>query len=328
MRRCPTRGSLLLACVLALALVSCGEPPVAPVTPALRVGWFLWPGWYPMAVASQKGFFTRHGARVEPVLYESYTEMFSDFAAGRLDGVFAGLYELLKSGIPDVKVVLVTDTSDGAEGLVVAPDIATPADLKGKRIGIQGALSGSEFIITTLLRENGLERNDLVLVDVGPEIVLETMPERIQGGYTWEPFLSRARDKGYRVLFTTADTPGMVPDVVAFRGTVARERAAEVRGFVDAWFEAQDFWLRNPAEGNAAIAAVTKLDPATISLEGCRLFSRQDNQRAFTPGEDRSSLWHVGALQIAFFISIGDASTAPDLGAVLEPAFVLGREGS
>lgn len=298
-----------------------GEHETATPKP-LRVGWSLWPGWYPIVIAREKGFFAKHGVDVDPILYDSYTDIFSDFAAGSLDAAHGGLYELLKSNVPSMKVVLATDYSDGAEGLVVTPDITDPADLKGKRIGIQGALSGSEFIILTLLRRHGLARSDLTLLDVGPEIVLETMPDRIQGGYTWEPFLSKALQKGYKVLFTTADTPGMIPDVIAFQGNVVQQRAREVQAFVDAWFEAQEYWLAHRAEGDALIAKTLGFKPEEISLEGCHVLTRQDNLEAFEKTAAPSSLFIVGASQIEFFISVGDASLAPDLEQVLEPSFV------
>lgn len=324
MNRVLARVMLAAVMMLAALLPACSDAPEPDGPPPLRVGWFLWPGWYPIAIAQEKGIFARHGVNVEPVLYASYTDIFSDFAAGKLHAAHGGLYELLKSGIPDIRVVLATDYSDGAEGLIVTPDIRTPADLAGKRIGIQGGLSGSEFIVTTLLRRHGLSRNDLSLVDVGPEIVLDTMPERIDGGYTWEPFLSKAREKGYRVLFTTADTPGMIPDVIAFQGAVVRDRAADVQAFADAWFEAQRFWMENRAEGDAIIAAATGQKVGDISLEGCRPLSREDNRKAFAPAADSASLYDIGAKQIDFFISVGDASTAPDLKEVLVPAFVQG----
>lgn len=303
---------------------SCSQTPPPVKSKPLRVGWFLWPGWYPIVIAKDKGFFDKHGVRVDPVLYHSYTDIFSDFAAAKIDAAHGGLYELLKSNVPNMKIVLETDTSDGAEGVVVTPDIETPADMAGKRIGIQGALSGSEFIITTLLRRYGLSRNNLTLVDVGPEIVLETMPELIQGGYTWEPYLSKAKDKGYKVLFTTADTPGMIPDVIAFQGAVVKKRRIEVQAFVDAWFEAQEYWMANREECDAIIANATGQRPEDISIEGCRMFSREDNQKAFTKGAEGPSLFDTGAKQIDFFISVGDATTAPDLNEILDPSFVHG----
>ncbi|WP_320172188.1 ABC transporter substrate-binding protein [Maridesulfovibrio sp.] len=313
---------ILVACVFAMAATcACNREKPVRQERVLRVGWFPWTGWYPVVIADRKGFFKKHGVSVELIRYNTYVDIFSDFAASRIDVAHGGLYELLKSDIPDMKIVLATDYSEGAEGLVVTPEINSPADLAGKRIGIQGALSGSEFIITTLLRWYGLSRIDLTLVDVGPEIVLETMPERIQGGYTWEPFLSKAKEKGYKILFTTADTPGMVPDVIAFQGKVVRSRPESVQAFVDAWFEAQEYWLTHREECDPIIAEAAGLGNSTISVEGCRLLSREGNADVFSRNSSLS-LYKTGAKQIEFFISVGDASTAPNLDNILDPVFV------
>lgn len=298
------------------------ESPPDAAKPEIRVGWYLWPGWYPMAIAQDQGLFTKHGLKIKPILYTSYTNIFSDFAAGIIDGGFGGLYELLKINTPGLKVVLVTDTSDGAEGLVALSNIATPRDLSGKRIGVQGGLTGSEFVVTTMLRRNGLSRADVTFIHVEPETILEQMPGKIQAGYTWDPYLTRAVENGHRILFTTADTPGMVPDVVAFQGRLAQERPEDIRAFLRAWFEAVEFWKSHPQEATASIARITGLKVEDISLQGCRLFSLQDNHKAFTLDDSPTSLHHVGDQQIDFIMGMGDATTAPDLHQALDGSFL------
>ncbi|WP_027186342.1 ABC transporter substrate-binding protein [Desulfovibrio inopinatus] len=315
------RWYLLLLVLLTLSVPGCSQSPESVERPALRVGWVYWPGWYPAVIAKEKGFFAKHGVKVELVLYNTYTDIFSDFAAGKLDATYAGFYELLKINIPDMKIVMATDYSDGAEGLVVTPDIRVPTDLKGKRVGIQGGLSGSEFLIVTMLRRYGVPRSALTLVDVGPEIVLETMPERIQAGYTWEPYLSSSCDRGYRVLFSTADMPGMILDVFAVQGSVVAQRKADVQAYVDAWFEAQQYWLDHQEEGNALIAEAIGLDQQSISLSGCHILTYDDNETVFTK-ESPLSLYNVGEKLISFIIGLGDATSVPALDQVIDPEFI------
>jgi NitT/TauT family transport system substrate-binding protein len=314
---------ILLALLSVATLFGCTPepPPVAPKS-EIRIGWYLWPGWYPMAIAQDRDLFAKHGVKIKPILYTSYTNIFSDFAAGVLDGGFGGLYELLKINVPAMKVVLVTDTSDGAEGLVSISSVTTPEDLAGKRIGIQGGMTGSEFVVTSMLRRHGLSRADVTFVHVEPESILEQMPEKIQAGYTWDPYLTRAVDKGHRILFTTADTPGMIPDVMALQGHLARERPEDIRAFLEAWFEAVDFWKTHPQEATESIVRITGLKPEDISLKGCRLFSLTDNQTAFIRGDKPTSLHHVGEQQISFIMGMGDATRAPDLSQALDGSFL------
>ncbi|MCX7635878.1 MAG: ABC transporter substrate-binding protein, partial [Syntrophales bacterium] len=283
---------IFLAMIVALAACGPREQPAVKPRP-LKIGWSAWTGWYPMAIAAERQLFAKHGVDVQPIFYQNYLEVLADLGSGKIDGAFCGLYEALKANIPDVKVVLITDYSDGAEGLVVTPDIRTPRDLKGKRVGIQGALSGSEFLVTTYLRRHNMPPKEITFVNVPPDEVLARMPRDIQGGYTWDPFLSQARARGYRLLFTTADMKGLVFDVVAFHGAVTKSRGDQIRRFITAWFEAQRYWEENPDGAAGIIARVTGLKKEEITREGYRFFSLQDNQQAGQPGNDFRSIYHT-----------------------------------
>jgi len=309
--------------VCLVLLLGCGKSEQHPVeSRPLIVGWFLWSGWYPMAIAQELKLFEKHGVTVKPVLYNSYTEILPDLGSGKIDAGFSGMYETLKANIPEIKIILVTDYSEGAEGVVVTPDIKTPRDLKGKSIGFQGALSGSEFMITTYLRKHGISPRDLMMINISPEAVLDQIPGRIQAGYTWDPFLSRAHGKGLKVLFTSADMPGLIVDIVAFHGSVARERPQDMKKFIDAWFEAVDYWRTNPEKAASVIAKVTGLQKSEITLTGCRLLNREDNLKAFKEGTDSTSLYFTATKQVDFFITVGDATVAPDIKTILTPAYL------
>lgn len=275
-----------------------------------------------MAIAQELKLFEKHGASIEPVLYQNYMDIFPDMASGKIDGCFNGLYEILKSNITGIKVVLITDHSDGAEGLFVIPSISKPEHLKGKRIGIQGQLSGSEFVVNTYLRSHGLSRNDIIIVDIPPEEVMNHVPQNIDGGYTWDPFLSQAQKKGYNILFTSADMKGLVVDVVAFQGHVVRERPSDVKGFIDAWFEAIDFWMHEPQRARELIVRATGVDAEAVTLAGCRLFNRSDNLAAFDKENRNESVYRTGDVQIQFLLSLGDASYLPNIDSIIDPSFV------
>lgn len=315
------RALLLVLCCVGLIVAGCigDEPP--PQRP-LRVGWYRWVGWYPTAIMESRGLLAKHGANVETILYDSYGDLLSDLGSGKLDACFGGLYEVLRSGIPDVRVTLATDYSAGAEGLVVVPEIATPADLKGKRIGIQGGGSGSEYVITTLLRSHGMIPSDLILVDLAPEHILAEMPGNVQGGYTWEPYLGEAQARGYKVLFSTAEVPGLIVDVVAFRGEAVRDRRKDVQGFHAAWFEAQAYWASHPAAAAELISARIGAEVPSGPPEGCRLLDLQANREAFVPAPTFASLHHSGQHQIDFFMEIGGVSVKPDLNEILDPSLL------
>jgi NitT/TauT family transport system substrate-binding protein len=311
--------SLLLvgACTSAEAKPSANRPP-------LKVAWSPWPGYYPMVIASEKGLFAKHGVAVEPVFYNIYTSQSPDFQTGKLDGVLLVLTDalILDAKSPDkAHVVTVVDNSDGADVVVALPEITTVADLRGKQIGATLSSFG-ELLIRRMLETNGLEPDEVTLVNMNPEDVPKSMPNLIQAGATYAPFTAEATAKGYRVLYTSAETPGLISDVLLFTTSVIKERPDDVRAFIAAWFEAVAYWQANQAEANALIAKATGLKPEEISAEGVKILNLEDNLQAFTPGSDTTSLYFSAQISVDFLISSGILNNAPDPKRLLDPSFL------
>ena len=80
-----TRYLLTLLVVVAFfTLTACvnteaASPP--PESSPLKVGWVIWPGYYPLIIGVEKGFFAEQGLTVEPVLPEGQST--SDLLAGK-----------------------------------------------------------------------------------------------------------------------------------------------------------------------------------------------------------------------------------------------------
>lgn len=314
-------SALLLATLILSACSGAGSAP-ASTNPPLKVAWTLWPGWYPIIIAQEQGFFAKHNVAVEAIRYDNYAAVFPDIASQKIDGAVSGLYDLLvPASQTPLKVVMVTDNSDGAEGLIATADIQSPADLKGKTIGVSPSSIG-EFFTVNLLRENGLTATDVTLTNIDAESVPGQMSTKIEAGYTWEPHLSQAMANNNHVLASTADNPGLVPDVVVFQGNVVEERPEDIRNFVAAWFEAVTWWRANPAEGNAIIAKATDQNAADISIFGVNIFDQAENMKAFTPGTTTTSLFYTGKIQLDYLISINAFNKAPDLKVLLDSSYL------
>ncbi|MCI0726705.1 MAG: ABC transporter substrate-binding protein, partial [Chloroflexi bacterium] len=293
---------VVLFALWSVACTAAPQPTPAASAEPLKVSWNLWPGTYPLVIGHERGLFEKHGVRVEPVFIgTSYSTIISDFAAGKLDGASFVLGDLLTVAIEtDVKAVMVTDTSDGADQVLATADIATPADLRGKSVGANFG-TFSELFVRTMLEANGLTINDVNLVDMDGEAVLDGMSGTIQAGHTWEPYTSQGIAQGYHVIFSTADTPGLITNVLAFHTELIEERPEAVRAFVAAWFETIEWWQAHPAEGNAIIAEAAGLKPEEVSTEGVRFLDAADNLLAFAPGTDHTSAYFSAQSYLEFF---------------------------
>jgi NitT/TauT family transport system substrate-binding protein len=308
--------------IVTVLLSACsGTQPVAK-TP-LRVAWSLWPGYYPMAIAAEKGLFEKHGVQVEPAFYATYSNQAPDLAAGMVDGALITMNDTFFDTISkDIKIVLVLDNSDGAEQIVARSEISTLKDLRGKRIGFASSSVNSKLLIRQMLKDNGISISEVTLIDVPVDKVPDAIPSQIDAGYTYEPYTFTALSKGNKIIYTTANTPGLGVDVLAFRKEIVRDRPEDVRAFVAAWLEAVDYWKQNPADGNAIIAKATGLKSEEVSPTGVALFDLNANLKAFTQGTDYTSVYFAAQEQLQFLVASGDITNPVNINDLLDPSFL------
>lgn len=314
---------LTLSLMTSLLVTACaGAATPEPERPPLKVEWTFWPGFYPIAIAVELGLFEKHNVKVEPLFYEDGSTATADFSAQKMDGAMFVTGDILTLATQaPLKIVLVLDNSAGADQVVAVPDVTTVADLRGKRIGLTTG-GFSELFVRKMLEVNGLTTDDVIIKIVEPEAVPEGLPDLIDAGHTWEPHTSRAVAAGNHVIFSSADTPGLIPDVLVFHASVVEERPDDIRAFIAAWFEAVAFWEANPEEAAQMIAKHTGLEPEEISAEGIKLFDLEDNKIAFTRGTDTTSLYVSTQEYIDFLIASGDLDTVPDLNQLIDPSFL------
>ncbi len=311
--------------ILTLSLIACTLiAPPKPESSPLRIVYDPWPGFLPILIAQEKGFFTQQGVKVEGIFTKNAAERIPEFSAGNYDGITLALGNVLTSSAtnPNITIILATDISAGADAAIAQPQILTVGDLKGKMVGTH--LGGfGELFVSTMLEINGMTTDDITLSNAkGEQILPLIQSDKIQAGQTWEPYVSQAVKAGLRVLFTSKQTPGLIPDVIVFQGSVLRNRPNDVRAFVRAWFQAVDYWKANPKQGNALIAKALKLEPETISLEGVKLLTLSDNKQAFTPGTTTESLHYTTQLYLNFFARTGNLTRVPDLKQLLNSYFL------
>jgi len=320
---------------LALAAAGCAGKPESPSDGPLKIAHSPWPGWFFWFVVEEKGFFEKHGVNVELVWFPVYSDSLQALATGQVDANSQTLSDTLaplSRGI-GLKAVLVNDNSFGGDAIVVRPDIESIEDLQGKTVATElGTVD--HFLLLTALAEHGMSERDIRFVnmtvnDAGPAFI----GGKTDAAVLWEPFRTMAVNEGNgKVLFSSRDTPGLIPDLLVFREEVASRRAADVQKVVDAWFDALGWYReseRNEREGLEIMARKADQTPGAFktAMDGIKLFALEDNLRAFEPGETYESLHYTGRKTAEFLHGLGMIETIPDVAGLLEPAFVRDLAG-
>lgn len=319
MRRTLVPAAALLA--TALACAPAARPPAPPAP--LRLACGPWPGHAPALLASELGWFREEGVDVALIRPEQSDERVAGLAAGDLDAIAAPLGDVLLAARshPDVRIVLVTDVSAGADAIVARPGLERVADLRGRRIGVRTASSG-EALVAAMLERHGLRADQVHRVDAdGADVPALIARGAIDAGHTWEPYLSQSVRAGNRVLFSTADPADHLPSVVAIRGDWLRAHPAAARGFVRAWLRAAEWGRAHPDSARAVVARAPAGAAWGTDARGVIPCDAAANRDAFAD-TSAASLAAAARRQVAFLARRGAAHGIPDPAGLLDAGFL------
>lgn len=307
-------------CLVVVVSVGCSKEEQPPNNSfpendlySMRLSIDLWPGYYPAIVAKEKGWFKEAGLDLKLDMPGNTDKMLALFSAGSIDAIAVAFGDaiLVTRQMPDLAVILVTDESAGGDA-VLSMDENALSDLKGKRIGTN--LGGfGELLIRRMLDLQGVKVEEVNLVNVDASKV----PSLLGAGgldiaHTWSPYVGQAVSKGAKIVFSSADTPGLIPDTIAVSDEFRRSNPEAVKIFLDVWFKAQRWWLDNYQEGNQLIAEATGQRVTSISLEGIRLLDREANINTFSDTQSQKGLPNVLQVYNEFYSRAGVIRTPAD----------------
>ncbi len=254
-----------------LALL-CGLVPLlqAAEKPTVRVSLFTWPGYGFWFIAKEKNLAPDIDLDIQIIEdpYESYAQM----TAGRLD-VTSSTSEygpIAADAGTGIKLVAYTNPSTGTDKIIVAPSIREVADLKGKEVAVlEGGLT--QIFMAMWLEKNGLKFDDVKYVNVVMDDAVAAMVSgKVAAGEFWEPFGGQVLKslKGSRVMANSGEEEwlktGLLGDGM-YMSTAFLEKKPEVaKKAMKAYWDAVDWWKKNPEEGNKIIAEAIKFDVADV----------------------------------------------------------------
>ncbi|NOU99776.1 ABC transporter substrate-binding protein [Paenibacillus planticolens] len=286
-----------------------------------------WPGWFVWYLVKEKGFFEKNGVKVDLVWFPVYSDSLSALASGKVDANSQTLSDTLapaSKGIP-LKAVLVNDNSNGGDGVVVKPNINSLQELKGKKVATELGTVDHLLMLTALekagLAEKDVSYTNMTVNDAGPAFISGSL----DGAVLWEPFLSKAIQEGKgKLLFSSKDTPGLIPDLLVFKEEITKNRPEDVKKILHAWFDALDYWKANPEESLQimAKAAETPVDEYKAGVDSVKIFQLEDNVKAFQKGDSYSSLHFTSQKTAEFLKGLEMLTTIPKAESFLDGHFV------
>ncbi|AJC82861.1 nitrate/sulfonate ABC transporter substrate-binding protein (plasmid) [Rhizobium etli bv. phaseoli str. IE4803] len=151
----------------------------------------------PAKLAESLGYFKDEGLDVELLNEAAGVDAENQLLAGAVQGV-VGFYDHcvdLQAKGKFVESIVQFSQAPGEVEMVSSkhPEIKSPADFKGKSLGVTGLGSSTNFLTLYMASKAGLKPGDVVTIPVGAggTFIAAMQQDQIQAGMTTEPTISR-----------------------------------------------------------------------------------------------------------------------------------------
>ena len=181
-------------------------------------------------------------------------------------------------------MIMLTDYSNGNDMIIGKPGIKSLKDLKGKKVAVEFGLV-EHLLLLNGLKKAGMKESDVTLVNAKTN----EMPQVLASGDVaavgaWQPIAGQAIRglPGSRPIYTSADEPGLIYDVLAVNPTSLAARKADWQKVVGMWDKVVSF-INDPKtqpEALKIMAARVGVKPEAYAtfLKGTRLLSLKEGK--------------------------------------------------
>ena len=263
----------LTIAALALAL-TLGFASSAAAKEKFTVAWSIYVGWMPWEYANDSGILKKWADKYDieiELIRMDYIASVEAYVAGQVDACVMTNMECLDmpaaSGI-DSTALIIGDYSNGNDAFLTRGGLDVP-DLAGKTVNLV-ELSVSHYLLARALEleGNGLTERDLTVqntsdADIGPIFLADRSQEAV---ITWNPIVMEiAQTPGVETIFTSADIPGEILDLMVVRTDALNKSPALGKALTGAWYEVMGIMSKRGPAGDQAIQAMAEASEATAT---------------------------------------------------------------
>lgn len=289
------RGIIVIVLVLGVGgyiLSSKNVNQSAKTLPKVNIAMVTFPGYAPLYVAEEKGFF--EGVDVELTRIESIGDIRAAMRSGDVN-MYAATYDIYQSTkdvAPEGVGFLVVDESHGADGFATAGDIQSVQDLRGEKVGAEPGFP-PYLVLQYLLNKEGmtlkdLDFQDLPTADAGSAFAAG----KLAAAGIWEPMLSasvKARP-GAKVFASSANIPGLIQDLIFADEKLAKEYPEALEKVAMGYFRALDYIASNHDDAYQIMAKAFGVSVQEMEdfATGVSWISKAQNKKLFDKNNEAS----------------------------------------
>lgn len=310
--------TVLAALLLPALLAGCDRTPKPP----LVFGANVWPGYESIYLAQSQGYLPQQGIHLAE--YGNTSEVMQALRNHTIHAAGLTMDEalLLRRDVPDLKVVLLFDASNGADVILAQPGITSLEQLQGKRVGVENTALGAYFL-SLGLKQAGLSSRQISVVPLPVDEQEDAFrAHKVDAVVTFEPVSARLLKAGAVQLFDSSRVPGKILDVLVTRDEYIGQYHKELQQLLQGWRQAMDFLQIDPVKAMQIMARREQVDPAQFerSLQGIKLLDLKRN-REMILGEPPAAAASFDEIQ-RFMLNSGLLRVGVDASALLDPTLL------
>lgn len=286
-----------------------------------------WIGWKSLldangGLTTQPGsIYEQLGINVEFIISNDATATSNMLIKGDTEGAgytvnrYAFLNQKFKESNVPVKMVYITNFSNGGDGIISNADIKNVNDLVGKKIAIP-EFSEAQTLVEWLLEVSDLTsaqkeevRSNYILVETPDDAARVFFAGEADAAATWEPYLTQAQaTNNARVFFSTKEATNLILDGLVFREDFLANHDEEVQKLIDGALQASEMYTTEFEAIRGMPLFKEEGDESIIDMaSGAKLATWKQNMslltdEAVTMFSDMSSIW----------LSIGEVANPND----------------
>ena len=321
------KSKLGLVVGLALSFGAASQPSVA--AEPLKIGYSDWPGYVAWQVAIDKGWLKEAGVDADFEWFD-YSASMDAYTAGKIDAdlVVNGDALVMGAGGGKSVAILLTDYSKGSDMIVGRPGINTLQDLKGKKVGIEVGLV-EHLLLMNGLQKAGIPDTDITLVNTPTNDTPQVLASgEVAAIGAWQPNSGQAMKAvpGAHPIYTSADEPGLIYDVLAVNPTILHSRQADWAKLFPVWQKVVAY-VNDPKTQDDAVkimAARSGTSPEEYKpyLSGLHLINVTEGKTVFKKGAGFSSLYGSSAIADAFYLKNEVYKDKQDIDSYIDPKLI------
>jgi len=204
-------------------------------------------------VAEEKGFFRKYGIDAEVIVTgQGGTAGIGALLANDIQMVSSAGDVLVAAALRGGDTVMVAGVvNKGLQRIVAKPEFKTPADLKGKRIGVTRIGAVSHSVLLMMLPRWKMTVSDVQVMQIGssPNALAALDKGGLEAAVLTIPYMFVAEDRGYRVLADMGDTDiYYLHTMMATTRSYVKGNRDKVSRFLKGYLEGLAFVKQNKGE--------------------------------------------------------------------------------